>query len=172
MNNLDKDDKLEIIQGDRTSTSKILRTVPEPVKSPPEPRQPLRSSERQEKGSLLAEEPSSDPPKGAKNSKEKKEKAPSWRQLEVYSSVDGPGYIRRSPIQCWFNTFMIMNLPVIGWIYLLILALSKKDQRKDFARAYLVYKLVFFLVALGIIALLLYSSMDIADRLLQYINML
>ena len=66
-----------------------------------------------------------------------------------------------------------MNIPIIGWIYLLILALKKNsDQRKDFARAYLVYKLVFFLVALGILIVLMYSGMEVIDRLLRYMNML
>ena len=68
---------------------------------------------------------------------------------------------------------MIMNLPIIGWIYLLILALKKNgDQRKDFARAYLVYKLVFLIVALAILALFLYIGLELADNLLQYMEML
>lgn len=99
---------------------------------------------------------------------EKKEKRANREQEE---GMDG--YIRRSSIQSWFNTFMIMNIPLIGWIYLLILALRKNsDQRKDFARAYLVYKLVFFLVALGILIVLMYSGMEVVDRLLRYMNML
>ena len=93
------------------------------------------------------------------------------KKSDTPDATDG-SYIRRSSIQSWFNTFMIMNLPVIGWIYLFILALSKKDQRKDFAKAYLVYKLVFFLLALAIIAFCIYAGMEVADRLLQYINML
>lgn len=98
-----------------------------------------------------------------KKGKKKKEKAEPGEDA----------YIRRSSIQSWFNTFMIMNIPIIGWIYLLILALRKNsDQRKDFARAYLVYKLVFFLVALGILIVLMYSGMEVVDRLLRYMNML
>lgn len=174
MNDLKKNDGLEIIQGDRTSVSKPQKTVPDPVKTPPGPPRPLRSWERQEEAAKMEKESEAldHTHDTSKKSQADKEKKPSWRQLEIYSAVAGPGYIRRSPIQCWFNTFMIMNLPIIGWIYLLILALTKKDQRKDFARAYLVYKLVFFLVALAIIAFVLYSSMDLADQLLQYMNML
>lgn len=176
MNELKKNDGLEIIQGNRTSTTKLQKTVPAPVKSHPEPQppKPLRSWERQEtpREAEKGKEVRDHFPDTSKKAKAGKEKKPSWRQLEVYSTVAGPGYIRRSPIQCWFNTFMIMNIPIIGWIYLLILALTKKNQRKDFARAYLVYKLVFFLIALAIIALILYSSMGMADQLLQYINML
>ena len=78
-----------------------------------------------------------------------------------------------APIRSWFCTFMIMNLPFIGWIYLLILALRKKgDQRKDFAKAYLVYKLVFLIVALAILAILLYFGLEMADNLLEYMEML
>ena len=78
-----------------------------------------------------------------------------------------------APIRSWFCTFMIMNLPIIGWIYLLILALRKKgDQRKDFAKAYLVYKLVFLIVALAILAVLLYFGLEMADNLLEYMEML
>lgn len=92
---------------------------------------------------------------------------------EVYSPAENPGYVRRSPIQKWFNTFMIMNIPIIGWIYLLGIALKKQpDQRKDFAKAYLVYKLVFLLVALLILAFGLYAGMEVMDRLLRYMNML
>ena len=104
-----------------------------------------------------------------KKPEEKKER----EKKEVYSQTEEPGYIRRSPIQSWFNTFMIMNIPIIGWIYLLRIALKKQpDQRKDFAKAYLVYKLVFLLVALVILAFCLYTGMEIMDRLLRYMNML
>lgn len=96
----------------------------------------------------------------------------SWKRKDVLLSTEEPGYIRRSPARSWFNTFMIMNIPIIGWLYLLILAFGKKDQRKDFAKAYLIYKLVFLLVALAIIALLLHVGMEAADQLLQYMDML
>ena len=34
------------------------------------------------------------------------------------------------PVRDWYMTFMYMNIPVIGWIYLLILAL-RKDKEND-----------------------------------------
>ena len=50
----------------------------------------------------------------------------------------------RMPPRRWFLTFMCMNIPIVGWIYLLCLAFGKKEnQLRDFAKAYLVYKLVF-----------------------------
>lgn len=101
--------------------------------------------------------------------KEKKEKKGKKEKAEMTED----NYIRRSSIRSWFNTLMIMNIPIVGWIYLLVLALRKNsDQRKDFARAYLVYKMVFFLVALGILIVLMYTGMEVADRLLRYMNML
>lgn len=90
-----------------------------------------------------------------------------------FSEVEGPGYIRRSSIRSWFQTFMIMNIPIAGWFYLLYLAVSKRsDQRKDFAKAYLIYKLVFLLVALAILAILMYVGLDAADKVLRYMDML
>lgn len=110
---------------------------------------------------------------GFKREKRREEKREKKVKKEKKPEEEEDGYIRRSSIQSWFNTFMIMNIPIIGWIYLLVLALRKNaDQRKDFARAYLVYKLVFFLVALGIFILLLYGGMEVVDRLLRYMNML
>lgn len=115
------------------------------------------------------------PPKAPpppKSPAEKQKPEAKGKKAALHSDTATEGYIRRSSIQSWFNTFMIMNIPIIGWIYLFILALSKKDQRKDFAKAYLVYKLVFLLMALAIIAFFLYAGMEAADLLLQYINML
>ena len=47
----------------------------------------------------------------------------------------------RMPPRRWFLTFMCMNIPIAGWVYLLCLAFGKKEnQLRDFAKAYLVYK--------------------------------
>lgn len=79
----------------------------------------------------------------------------------------------RIPPRKWFLTFMYMNIPVIGWIYLLVKAFGKKNtQLKDFARAYLLYKLVFLLVALIILGLAVYVGLGILDELLAYMEML
>lgn len=79
----------------------------------------------------------------------------------------------RIPPRKWFLTFMYMNIPVIGWIYLLVKAFGRKNtQLKDFARAYLLYKLVFLLVALIILGLAVYVGLGILDELLAYMEML
>ena len=77
------------------------------------------------------------------------------------------------PPRAWFFTFMCMNIPVVGWIYLLRLAFGKKDnQLRDFAKAYLLYKLVFLVISLVILGLLIYIGLDAADKILAYMEML
>lgn len=73
----------------------------------------------------------------------------------------------------WFFTFMCMNIPIAGWIYLFYLAFSKKTtDRRDFARAYLFYKLIFLLVSAVILGILIYIGMGLLDQLLAYMEML
>lgn len=79
----------------------------------------------------------------------------------------------RIPPRKWFFTFMCMNIPIIGWIYLLTKAFGKKDTPlKDFSRAYLLYKLVFLAVALVILGIAVYIGLGILDKLLAYMEML
>ncbi|MCI8661925.1 MAG: hypothetical protein HFG69_01445 [Hungatella sp.] len=77
------------------------------------------------------------------------------------------------PVHQWFVTFMCMNIPVIGWIYLLILAFCpSKGPRRDFAKAYLLYKLVFLILSLAILAAALHYGLIMFDKLLAYMEML
>lgn len=76
-------------------------------------------------------------------------------------------------IHRWFFTFMCMNIPIAGWIYLFYLAFSKKvTDRRDFARAYLFYKLIFLMISAVILGILLYIGMGFLDQLLAYMEML
>lgn len=76
-------------------------------------------------------------------------------------------------IHRWFFTFMCMNIPIAGWIYLFYLAFSKKvTDRRDFARAYLFYKLIFFVISAVILGILIYIGMGFLDQLLAYMEML
>lgn len=77
------------------------------------------------------------------------------------------------PVRHWFVTLMCMNIPIIGWIYLMILACSpSKGPRRDFAKAYLLYKLVFLLLSLAILAVAVHYGLEILDKLLAYMEML
>jgi len=89
----------------------------------------------------------------------------------------GDGSLRPSHIDTrphyWFFTFMCMNIPVAGWIYLLYLAFNKKKtDRRYFARAYLFYKLLFLFIAAVIIGILLYFGLQVLDQVLAYMEML
>ena len=76
-------------------------------------------------------------------------------------------------VSSWFITFMCMNLPFVGWIYLLRLAFRKdRTERQNFARAYLFYKLVFLGVSALILGILTWIGLDILDQLLAYMEML
>ena len=77
------------------------------------------------------------------------------------------------PVHRWFVTLMCMNIPIIGWFYLIILACSRsKGPRRDFAKAYLLYKLLFLLLSLAILAVALHYGLELLDQVLAYMEML
>lgn len=70
-------------------------------------------------------------------------------------------------------TFMWINIPVIGWFYLFYLAFNKKYlDRQSFARAYLLYKLIFLIIGIIILAILIHIGMELLEQLLVYMEML
>lgn len=78
-----------------------------------------------------------------------------------------------SPVHEWFFTFMCINIPFAGWIYLIYLAFSKKrTHRRNFARAYLFYKLLFLVISIILLGIIVYISLDMVDQLLAYMEML
>ena len=77
------------------------------------------------------------------------------------------------PVRHWFVTLMCMNIPIIGWIYLMILACSpSKGPRRDFAKAYLLYKLIFLLLSLAILAVAVHYGLEVLNKVLAYMEML
>lgn len=78
-----------------------------------------------------------------------------------------------TPVHTWFFTFMCMNIPIAGWIYLGFLAFRKKEtERRNFARAYLFYKLLFLLISAVILGIFAYIGLGLLDQLLTYMDML
>ncbi|MDO4294679.1 MAG: hypothetical protein Q4D90_00785 [bacterium] len=76
-------------------------------------------------------------------------------------------------IHTWFFTFMCANMPIVGWFYLLHLASSKRqDLRREYAKAFLRYKLTFLVVSLLLFAIVIYIGAGALDRLLAYMEML
>lgn len=93
--------------------------------------------------------------------------------LTTKPNENAAGSMADAPVHSWFFTFMCMNIPVIGWFYLLYLAFNKKKAlRRNFARAYLYYKLLFLLISAVILGILIYIGMGLLDQLLAYMEML
>jgi hypothetical protein len=102
---------------------------------------------------------------------EEEKEAEKETEKEVGKETESPQ--GQSRVSDWFFTFMCMNIPVIGWIYLMYLAFNRRHtDRRNFARAYLFYKLVFLTVALIIILLLGVAALNLLDQLLAYMQML
>lgn len=81
--------------------------------------------------------------------------------------------LSKAPVHTWFFTFMCMNIPIIGWFYLLYLAFNKKKtERRNFARAYLFYKLIFLLISAVILGIFIYIGLGLLEQLLAYMEML
>lgn len=76
-------------------------------------------------------------------------------------------------VRSWFFTFMCMNMPIVGWFYLFHKARYEEDPaRKEFARAYLFYKLVFFIAGAVVLLILIWIGLGLLDQLLAYVEML
>ena len=76
-------------------------------------------------------------------------------------------------VRSWFFTFMCMNMPIVGWFYLFHEARHEEDPaRKEFARAYLFYKLVFFIAGAVVLLILIWIGLGLLDQLLAYMEML
>ena len=76
-------------------------------------------------------------------------------------------------VRSWFFTFMCMNMPIVGWFYLFHKARYEEDPaRKEFARAYLFYKLVFFIAGAVVLLILIWTGLGLLDQLLAYMEML
>ena len=74
-------------------------------------------------------------------------------------------------VRSWFFTFM--NMPIVGWFYLFHKARYEEDPaRKEFARAYLFYKLVFFIAGAVVLLILIWIGLGLLDQLLAYMEML
>ena len=76
-------------------------------------------------------------------------------------------------VRSWFFTFMCMNMPIVGWFYLFHKARYEEDPaRKEFARASLFYKLVFFIAGAVVLLILIWIGLGLLDQLLAYMEML
>lgn len=83
---------------------------------------------------------------------------------------DDKKYSRAGDVGRWFQTLCIINIPVIGIIYIIIMALRRKTpyERKSFAIAYILYKLLVWILAISVIYCFYKVGINFIDGILQY----
>lgn len=72
----------------------------------------------------------------------------------------------------WFLSVCWIKIPVIGFIYVLVLALSKKTHpaKKNFARGYLVYRCLVLILSLTIMYVLYQVGLSFIDEMLSFVK--
>lgn len=72
----------------------------------------------------------------------------------------------------WFQTFCWMHIPIIGFWYMLVLALRKKTpkEKKAFARAYVLYRILVLILACTILYIFYQMGLSFVEQILSYIE--
>lgn len=72
----------------------------------------------------------------------------------------------------WFQTICLLNIPIFGFFYMLVLAIRKDTppQKKSFAAAYILYRVLVLFLALTILFLLYKIGLNFVDEILQYVE--
>lgn len=94
---------------------------------------------------------------------------------EAYDSDEDDDEYEENDIHSWFTTFMCMNIPIYGWIYLRRLARGQIPaplEQQDFAEAYLYYKRFFLKISAVILIVLIIIGGIALNKLLAYMQML
>ena len=72
----------------------------------------------------------------------------------------------------WFLSICWIKIPIVGFIYILILALSRKTHqaKKNFARGYLIYRCLVIILSLTILYVLYQVGLSFVDELLSFVK--
>lgn len=96
------------------------------------------------------------------------EKVDKTKKIKVIKTEEDYYEFRHISIANWFVTFMCMNIPIIGLVYLLILSFSKSQPlKREFARAYLIYQIIIILISLVFLFIFCYFGLEILDNALK-----
>lgn len=81
-------------------------------------------------------------------------------------------FVRAAEIGRWFQTICWINIPVIGFLYLLVLLISRNTSkhRKDFILGYLLYKLLVWILAILLVFGLYKMGINFIDGMLNYVE--
>lgn len=72
----------------------------------------------------------------------------------------------------WFQTICWMHIPVIGFWYLVIVAIRRKTpkEKKVFARAYILFRILVLILAATILYIFYQMGVSFLEEILSYIN--
>lgn len=72
----------------------------------------------------------------------------------------------------WFQTFCWMHIPVIGFWYMVVLAVRKKtpEEKKSFARAFVLYRVLVLLLALTVLFIFYKMGVSFLEQILYYVD--
>ena len=127
--------------------------------------------------SVLTSSPAAPAQKGKKEKGQKPRRKSMFNKPNKTKRKSGstpfPPQAQNATVHQWFFTLMCMNIPLVGWFYLMYLAFNRKNtSRRTFARAYLLYKLLFLILSAAILGALIYAGLQVADQVLAYMEML
>ena len=73
----------------------------------------------------------------------------------------------------WFQTYCWMHIPIFGFWYMVVLAVRKRtpEEKKTFARAYVLYRVLVMLLALTILYVFYRMGLSFVEQILAYIDM-
>lgn len=77
----------------------------------------------------------------------------------------------RVSVSQWFLSICWLKIPVIGFIYALILALSRRApyEKRNFARGYILYRVLVFLLAVTVLYVVYRVGLGFVEELLSYL---
>lgn len=102
----------------------------------------------------------------AKKDQKEQEK---WEKKQKDLSMDTTD---KTAVSSWFITLCLTNIPVINVIYLLCMAIYPKNPqpKRSFAIAYLLYRLLVWILAITVLYVLLVLGTDFIDGILSFLE--
>lgn len=101
-----------------------------------------------------------------KQEKKKKRFSKSFQKAVAFDDAEGVS------VSEWFLSVCWIKIPVIGFIYVLVLALSKKTHpaKKNFARGYLIYRCLVLILSVTVLYVLYQIGLNFIDQMLSFVK--
>lgn len=73
----------------------------------------------------------------------------------------------------WFQIFCWMHIPIFGFWYMVVTALRRKnsEEKRAFARAYVLYRVLVFILALTLLYVFYRMGVSFLEQILAYIDL-